>query len=118
MYRGLAIGVASPGAQFPNRSGFIVGLFCVWWSFWPRDEPSAASASAGPRKAGLVSRLSDELAQAGYVAVTPGNLLGACFTAFFLVFVGATATTRVVPIALCFALMAAYAPIRQLNVIR
>jgi len=83
-----------------------IGLFCIWWSFWPRQEPSGA-----PRKAGLTSRLSDELAQAGYDAVTPRSLLGACVMAFVLVFLVFAATTKVVPIALCFALMAAYAPI-------
>ena len=83
-----------------------IGLFCIWWSFWPRQVPSGA-----PRKAGLASRLSDELAQAGYDAVTPGSLLGACVMAFVLVFLVFAATTKVVPIALCFALMAAYAPI-------
>ena len=83
-----------------------IGLFCIWWSFWPRQEPSGA-----PRKAGLTSRLSDELAQAGYDAVTPRSLLGASVMAFVLVFLVFAATTQVVPIALCFALMAAYAPI-------
>jgi tight adherence protein B len=83
-----------------------IGLFCVWWSFWPRPESSAA-----PRKAGIVTRLSDELAQAGYEAVTPRSLLGACVVAFVLIFLAFAATTRVVPIALCFAAMAAYAPI-------
>jgi len=83
-----------------------IGLFCIWWSFWPRQEPSDA-----PRKTGLASRLSDELAQAGYDAVTPRSLLGASVMAFVLVFLVFAATTQVVPIALCFALMAAYAPI-------
>ena len=83
-----------------------IGLFCIWWSFWPRQEPSGA-----PREAGLASRLSDELAQAGYDAVTPRSLLGASVMAFVLVFLVFAATTQVVPIALCFALMAAYAPI-------
>ena len=83
-----------------------IGLFCVWWSFWPRQESSAA-----PRKAGIVTRLSDELAQAGYEAVTVRSLLGACAVAFVLIFLAFAATTRVVPIALCFAAMAAYAPI-------
>ncbi|HYO18771.1 MAG TPA: type II secretion system F family protein [Dermatophilaceae bacterium] len=83
-----------------------IGLFCIWWSFWPRPE------SAGPpRRAGLVSRLSDELAQAGYDAVTPRSLLGACLMAFGVTFVVGAATTQVIPIALCFALMAGYAPI-------
>jgi tight adherence protein B len=85
-----------------------IGLFCVWWSFWPRDKPSVSSV---PRRAGLASRLSDELVQAGYDAVTTRSLLGACVMAFVLTFLVGAATTRVVPIALCFALMAGYAPI-------
>jgi tight adherence protein B len=83
-----------------------IGLFCIWWSFWPRRE-----ASAVPRKAGMVSRLSDELVQAGYDAVTPRGLLGACVIAFVMVFLLFAATTRVIPIAVCFALMASYSPI-------
>jgi tight adherence protein B len=85
-----------------------IGLFCIWWSFWPRDEPSASFV---PRKAGLGSRLSDELAQAGFDAVTPRSLLGACVMAFGMVFLVLAATAKVVPVALCFALMAGYAPI-------
>jgi tight adherence protein B len=83
-----------------------IGLFCIWWSFWPRQEPSGV-----PRKAGLFARLSDELAQAGYEAVTPRSLLGACLVAFALIFLVFAATTRVMPVALCFAAMASYAPI-------
>jgi Flp pilus assembly protein TadB len=83
-----------------------IGLFCIWWSFWPRQESSGV-----PCKAGLASRVSDELAQAGYDAVTPRSLLGSCVMAFVMVFLVFAATTRVVPVALCFAIMAAYAPI-------
>jgi tight adherence protein B len=83
-----------------------IGLFCIWWSFWPRQE-----STGKPSRLGLVDRLSDELAQAGYDAVTPRSLLGACLIAFALIFLVGTATTRVIPIALCFALMAGYAPI-------
>ncbi|MEP7035020.1 MAG: type II secretion system F family protein [Actinomycetota bacterium] len=83
-----------------------LGLFLVWWSFWPRGESAGTS-----RRSGLVSRLSDELAQAGFDVVTPRSLLVACTLAFVLVFLVFAATTRVLPIALCFALMAGYAPI-------
>jgi tight adherence protein B len=85
-----------------------IGLFCIWWSFWPRDEPSVSSV---PPKVGLGSRLSDELAQAGFDAVTPRSLLGACVMAFGMVFLVFAATAKVIPVALCFALMAGYAPI-------
>ena len=83
-----------------------IGLFCIWWSFWPRQESPAT-----PRKAGPVSRLSDELTQAGFDAVTWRGLLGACVMASVLVFLVFAATTKVVPVAFCFALMAGYAPI-------
>ncbi len=83
-----------------------LGLFFIWWSFWPRQEPSVE-----PRKSGLVTRLSDELAQAGFDVMTPRSLLGACALAFVLVFLVFAATTKVVPVAVCFALMAGYAPI-------
>jgi tight adherence protein B len=83
-----------------------LGLFFIWWSFWPRREPSGA-----PREIGFVTRLSDELAQAGFDAMTPRSLLGSCVLAFVLVFLVFAATTKVVPVAACFALMAGYAPI-------
>ena len=83
-----------------------VGLFCVWWSFWPRQDSPAT-----PRKAGPISRLSDELAQAGFDTMTWRTLLGACAMAFVLTFLAFAATTKVLPIAFCFALMAGYAPI-------
>ena len=83
-----------------------IGLFCIWWSFWPRQESPAA-----PRKAGPVSRLSDELAQAGFDAMTWRSLVGACVMAFVVVFLVFAATTKVMPVAFCFALMAGYAPI-------
>ncbi len=83
-----------------------LGLFLIWWSFWPRRESSGA-----PRRTGMVSRLSDELAQAGFEAMTPRSLVGACVLAFVLTFLVFAATIKVVPVALCFALMAGYAPI-------
>jgi tight adherence protein B len=83
-----------------------VGLFCIWWSFWPRQESPVA-----PRKAGPVSRLSDELAQAGFDAMTWRSLVGSCVVASFLTFLVFAGTTKVMPVAFCFALMAGYAPI-------
>jgi len=83
-----------------------LGLFSIWWSFWPRQE----TARSG-RRFGTTGRISDELAQAGYEAMTPRGLLGACGLAFALAFLVFAATTKVLPIALCFALMAGYGPI-------
>jgi tight adherence protein B len=83
-----------------------IGLFCIWWSFWPREEPRAGSQGPGMR-----ARLQDDITQAGYAGVSPGNVLTACLLAGVLVFALMQATTRVVPVAVCFGVMAAYAPI-------
>jgi len=83
-----------------------VGLFCIWWSLWPAQ---AKPASSG--KAGLRARIGDELAQAGYDTVTPTGLLAACALASTLVFVAFAATTRVLPVAAAFGLMAGYGPL-------
>lgn len=83
-----------------------IGLFCIWWSFWPREEPGAQSPRPGMR-----ARLQDDISQAGYASVSPGNVVTVCLFAGLLVFAFMQATTRVVPIAICFGVMAAYAPI-------
>lgn len=83
-----------------------IGLFCVWWSFWPTEE-----VEARPGRTGLRVRLADDLAQAGYVSVTPGNVITACALGLVLVFVLVLASTRVAPVAVCFAAMAGYAPL-------
>ena len=84
-----------------------LGLFCLWWSWWPVEpRRTAPSGRVGP-----LTRLGDELAQAGYVSVTPGNVVTASLVAFVLVFLIFVASTRVAPVAVCFALIAGYAPI-------
>ena len=47
-----------------------VGLFCVWWSFWPVEE----SRQSG-RRPGVRDRLQDEITQAGLfpIAYTIGT---------------------------------------------
>lgn len=92
-------------------TGFVVGLllgcglFCVWWSAWVPEPPSTT-----PRRVSLMDRLRDELVQAGYQSVGPRSLVAACLAAFVIVALGVLAATEVVPVALCFALMAGYAP--------
>ncbi len=81
------------------------GLFCIWWSFWPRETRRPSS------RTGLMTRLSDQLAQAGFATLTPRGLLAACASSGSLVFLFFAATTRVLPVASCFGLMAGYAPI-------
>jgi tight adherence protein B len=83
-----------------------IGLFCIWWSFWPREEQRAPSGRVGVR-----ARLQDDITQAGYSSVSAGNVVTACVLAGVLVFVLMQASTRVTPVALCFAAMAAYAPL-------
>jgi tight adherence protein B len=81
------------------------GVFCIWWSFWPKEIRRPSS------RVGLSSRLSDQLAQAGFDTLTPRSLVAACVSAGSLVFLFFAATTRVLPVACCFGLMAGYAPI-------
>jgi len=83
-----------------------LGLFCIWWSFWPVEPAKDRSA-----RVGLRARLGDDLAQAGYVSVSAGNVLTACGIGLVLVFLLVQASTHVAPVALCFAVMAGYAPL-------
>jgi len=85
---------------------FGLGLFCIWWSFWPVEAATDRST-----RVGLRALLGDDLAQAGYVSVTPGNVLTACGIALVLVFALVEASTRVAPVALSFAVMAGYSPL-------
>jgi tight adherence protein B len=84
-----------------------VGLFLIWWSMWPRDEQRAPAH----RDHKVIRRLRDELAQAGYRGIGPAGLLTACALAFVLTLVTGVALTRVPAIALCFAVMAGWAPV-------
>lgn len=87
--------------------GIGVGLFLVWWSCWV-PEPAAP----GPdRRPALLGWLVDDLAQAGYDSMSARTLLGASAAAFVLVFLIALVVSAVPMIALCFAVMAAWAPV-------
>ncbi|MBK8470022.1 MAG: type II secretion system F family protein [Candidatus Phosphoribacter sp.] len=81
------------------------GVFCIYWSWWPRQ-----SGGVRPARRTLADRLRDELVQAGFESVTPAQLLTVSIVAFVVVGLGSYSMTRVVPIALCFAAMAAYGP--------
>lgn len=80
------------------------GLFCIWWSTWPRQERTRSR----PR---FLVRVEDELAQAGHHAITPRVLLLACALCSLFVFLGVLALTTVASVALCFAAMAGWLPI-------
>ena len=82
------------------------GMFCIWWSLWPRSQPSVARRRVGP-----FARLADELAQAGLDTMTPRSLVAACGSSAAFVFLLFAATTRVVPVAVCFAVIAGYLPL-------
>ncbi len=87
------------------------GLFLIWWSAWPREE-RVRERSEGR----VLRRLRDDLGQAGYRGIGPVGLLTACALAGAAVFVGVVAVTRVPAIALCFGVMAAWAPVAIVRV--
>lgn len=84
---------------------FGAGVFCIYWSFWPREEGGHAR-----RDRLVVANLRDHLHQAGYATVTPGNLVLGSLAVFATVFIGAMAIVGVLPIALSFAVIAGGAP--------
>lgn len=92
----------------PLTVGLILGagVFCIYWSFWPRDERGRER-----RDTAVIAELKDHLHQAGYATVTPGNLIMGSLAVLVIVFVGAMAVVGVVPIALCFAVIAAAGPL-------
>ena len=83
-----------------------IGLFFIWWSAWPRQGRAASTTENA-----LLSRLGDELTQAGYRGIGPAGLLAACAIAALLILVTVTALTGVASIAACFALMAGWVPL-------
>ena len=83
------------------------GLFCIWWSAWVPATPDPGRAN----RVTILDRLRDQLVQAGYESMGPRSLLAASALAFALVLLTMLATTGVLPVATCFALMAGYAPL-------
>jgi tight adherence protein B len=92
----------------PLAIGLLLGAgtFFVYWSFWPQEP-----AREQTRQGGFRAQLRDHLNQAGYSSLTPANLVVGSFVLLAFTFVLVAALTRVVPIALCFALMAGAVPI-------
>ena len=92
----------------PLAVGLILGAgtFFVYWSFWPQEP-----AQERTRQGGFTAQLRDHLHQAGYASLTPVNLVVGSFVLLAFTFVLVAALTRVVPIALCFGLMAGALPI-------
>lgn len=85
---------------------FGVGVFCIWWSFWPR--PTRVTRRTRPT---VASRISDEIAQAGLDGLTVRHLMLACTACFVLLLGAVVALTGVVPVGVCFAAMGGYGPI-------
>ena len=92
----------------PRRSGCVLGagVFCIYWSFWPQAD-GERPASRG----GFTAELRDHLTQAGYPSISPSNVIVGSIVLFVVTFLLFAVLTKVVPIALCFAVMAAAAPI-------
>lgn len=83
------------------------GLFLIWWSCWVPDE----RARVGQRRWSGLTRLEDELTQAGLGGTSVTALLVSCTVAFVLVGLLVLALVGVPAIAAAFALMAGMAPI-------
>jgi tight adherence protein B len=80
------------------------GVFCVWWSFWPREEGSTT------RKSGWTATTRDALVGAGFPRVSPGGLLAVGAGLAVATWVLAAGVTRSGMIALCLAILAARGP--------
>ena len=85
------------------------GWGCSWSGGAAGSAPEQPVARA--RRAGPLDRLSDEIVQAGFQGLSVRTLLGAGVIAFLLVLALVQATVGVLPIAACFAAMAAYLPV-------
>lgn len=83
-----------------------VGLALIWWSFWPVERNTSR-----PRRNRRLDRLSDEIALAGIRGVSAPALLGASVLAALLILALGYAVTHVLPVSLCFAVMAGIAPV-------
>lgn len=79
------------------------GLFCIWWSTWPRTPRRR-------RESVVMDRLRDELAQAGYHTVSPQVLVASCLLLGGATLLLVLVLTTVLTVSLCFAAMAAWMP--------
>ncbi|MBC9956099.1 type II secretion system F family protein [Yimella sp. cx-51] len=82
-----------------------MGVFCIYWSFWPRIERPVRSRETA------TDRLRADLALSDIRGFTVRTLLLGCFGCASFVFLVAMAATGVAPVALCFAALAGYAPV-------
>lgn len=83
-----------------------LGLFCVWWSFWPQTAEKVTTA-----KPTYADGLRDEIAQAGMRTLTVSRLVLGCVAAGLVAALFVLVITAVLPLAVIFGAMAGYAPI-------
>jgi tight adherence protein B len=86
---------------------FGLGLYLLWWSCW--IEPPVDNRRE--RRAGPLTRLTDDIVQAGLSGLGARGLLAGCVAAGLLTFITAWALIAVVPIAVCFAVMVGCSPV-------
>ncbi|EWT00241.1 type II secretion system protein F [Intrasporangium oryzae NRRL B-24470] len=93
----------------PLAIGLVLGagVFCIYWSCWPQERREDSASSRG----GFTAELRDHLHQAGYASITPGNVLVGSVVLFGLVFLLVMLVARVVPIAVCFGVIAGCMPV-------
>lgn len=84
-----------------------LGLASVWWSFWPRT----AGAGPAPARRRRIDQLEDEIVLAGLRGVGARTLLGFSALAALVVLLLGYAVTQVLTVSVCFAVMAACAPV-------
>jgi len=88
------------------------GLFLVWWSCWTPDPPPVGPPHEDGRpRHGVLTRLRDELVQAGAESVSVAALAWTCLGAGAVTGLAALAVSQSPPIATCFALIAAWLPL-------
>ena len=92
--------------------GVVVGLLlglgaaCCWWACWPRAERAGAERTARWR-----ASLADALVQAGAAGLSPRGLLLLSAGVAVVVGLGVGAVSRSPSIAVCFAVLAGWAPL-------
>jgi tight adherence protein B len=82
-----------------------VGLFCLWWSCWTPSPPRSRSPG------GWHDRALDTLNQAGLESVSVRTMAVTCAGLGLTSFAGVLALSGVPAIAVCFAVMATWAPV-------
>ena len=99
---------SGPGAALGLLLG--LGLFCVWWACWPVASADGADDSA-PARPGWSDRLRDDLTAAGVQGLSPSVLAAASVMVGVVVGAGSLAVSGAPPVAACFGLITAAAPL-------